>query len=135
MKKFLTLFSLCLMAFTFSPETSGLVMIEGKFIDTKCFGMDEMNSENTHKVPGKDGKMMDMPKCATACANMGIPTGLLLEDGTVVILVTPTNQLAEHMAKEARITGNMVYEGGIIPEKVEVKEGEKWMEVKIGTMM
>ena len=76
--------------------------------------------------------------CPTApppCANMGIPTGLLTKDGDVVILVTPTNQLAEHMAKDARVTGKKVFTGGMIPEKVEVKENGKWKEVPIGTMM
>ena len=112
-----------------------MATVEGKFIDTKCYGMNKMNVENTHKVPGKDGNMKEMPNCATACANMGIPTGLLTKDGDVVILVTPTNQLAEHMAKDARVTGKKVFQGGMIPEKVEVKEKGKWKEVPIGSMM
>ena len=135
MKKYLPLLAACLMAFTFNVNTPGLATVEGKLVDTKCFGMNSVNVENTHKVPGKDGKMMDMPNCATACANTGIPTGVLQEDGKVVILVTPTNQLAEHMAKDARITGKQVFDGGIIPEKIEVKEGNKWKEVHIATMM
>ena len=136
MKKFLPLLGACLlMAFTFNVGSSQIATIEGKLVDTKCYGMNEMNADNTHKVPGKDGKMMDMPNCATACANMGIPTGVLQEDGKVTILVTPTNQLAEHMAKHARVTGKKVFNGGLIPEKVEVKEEGKWKEVHIGTMM
>lgn len=135
MKKLLPLLGVCLMAFTMTSTTPEMATIQGKLVDTKCYGMSEMNAENTHKVPGQEGKMMDMPKCATACANMGIPTGVLAEDGTVTILVTPTNQLAEHMAKEARITGQTVFNGGLIPEKVEVKEGNEWKEVQIGTMM
>ena len=135
MKKLLPLIGVCLMAFTLNIGTPELATVQGKLIDTKCYGMNKMNSENTHKVPGKDGKMMDMPNCATACANMGIPTGVLSDDGKVTILVTPTNQLAEHMAKEARVTGKKVFDGGMIPEKIEVKEGNKWKEVQIGTMM
>jgi hypothetical protein len=135
MKVWLLLFGLGLMAFSFNPEAAEPVTIEGTFIDTKCYGMNEANSGNTHAVTASDGQTVDMPNCATACANMGIPTGLLQADGKVIILVTPTNQLAEHMAKEARVTGAMVFEGGIIPEKVEVREGDTWKEVHISTMM
>ena len=135
MKKLAPLLGVCLMAFSFNLSSPNMATVEGKFIDTKCYGMNKMNVENTHKVPGKDGNMMDMPNCATACANMGIPTGLLTEDGDVIILVTPTNQLAEYMAKTARVTGKKVFQGGIIPEKVEVKENGKWKEIPIGSMM
>ncbi len=135
MKKLVPFLGVCLMAFSFNISTPNMVTVEGTFIDTKCYGMNKMNAENTHTVPGKDGKMMEMPNCATACANMGIPTGLLTSNGDVVILVTPTNQLADHMAKEARVTGKKVFKGGIIPEKVEVKEDGKWKDVPIGTMM
>ena len=135
MKKLLPFLGVCLMAFTINFSAPQMITVEGKLIDTKCYGMDDMNIDNTHKVPGKEDKMLDMPSCATACVNMGIPVGLLQKDGSVFMLVTPSNQLAEHMAKHARVTGNKVFDGGIIPEKIEVKDGDEWKEVQIGTMM
>ncbi len=120
----------------FSGETTKKVTVTGTLIDTKCYGMNHDNVANEHYV-GKD--KMKMPNCATACANMGIPAGLLKDgkkDGEVYILVTPANAVADHMAKEARVTGEMAYAGGIIPSKIEVKNDKgKWEEVKVTTMM
>ncbi len=114
------------------------VTITGKLIDTKCYGMNHDNHENDHMGPGKDGKMMKLPNCATACAAMGIPVGILeggKKDGDVYVLITPALGLAQHQAKEARVTGMPVFEGGIIPTKIEVKENDKWVDVTPGGMM
>lgn len=135
MKKILPFLGVCVMAFTYNVVSPRTATVEGRFVDTRCYGMNEMNAENTHKVVGKDNEVLDMHNCATACANMGIPTGILTETGHVVILVIPTNQLAEHMAKDARVTGRQVFVGGMIPEKVEVRENGEWKEVPIGSMM
>jgi hypothetical protein len=126
------------------PTSSNPITVQGHLIDTKCYGMGvnmdkpKMNYHNTHMVLGKDGAMQEMPNCATACANMGIPAGIVegSEPGnTTYVLITPSNQLADHMDKEARVTGERAYEGGIIPNKIEVKEDGEWKEVKIATMM
>ncbi len=110
------------------------VTVTGTLIDTKCYGMNHDNIENAHYVK-KDGEKMKMPNCATACANMGIPAGLL-KDGEVFVLITPSNAVADHMAKEARVTGELAYAGGIIPSKIEVKNDDgKWEKVKVATMM
>ncbi len=128
--------AIVLMAFSAAPEQ---VVLKGTLVDTKCYGMSEMNVGNTHKVPMENGKMGDMPNCATACAGMGIPVGIL--DGGKVgnkvhLIVAPAGAFAEHMAKEARITGKETFPGAIMPEKVEVKgENGKWTEVAITTMM
>ena len=120
------------------------VEVQGHLIDTKCYGMaanmgkPAMNYHNTHMVPGKDGEMQKMPNCATACANTGIPVGIVegSEPGNkTYVLITPAGQLAEHMDKEARVQGELAFDGGIIPSKVEVKENGEWKEVNIATMM
>jgi hypothetical protein len=129
--------TIVLFAFTVPPATN-VVTVTGKLIDTKCYGMMHDNHNNDHMVKGHDGKMMKVPNCATACSAMGIPSGLLVDgkkDSQVYILIVPTTSLAEHQAKEARVTGEIAYEGAIIPSKIEVKEGKKWVEVKIATMM
>ena len=131
-----------LLAFSFpnvsSTNSSDDVTVSGKLIDTKCYGMNHANHENDHMVPGKDGEMMTMPNCATACASMGIPVGLLEggeKDGKVLVLITPAGALANHQSKEARVTGMEIYGGGILPSKVEVKEDGKWVDVTPGGMM
>lgn len=123
------------------------VTVQGHLVDTKCYGMGvnmdkpALNYQNNHMVPNpkNESEMMKIPSCATACANLGIPVGIV--DGSkpgnkTYVLITPANQLANYMDKEARVEGMAAYDGnGIIPQKVEVKEDGKWIEVKIGTMM
>jgi len=131
-----------LLAFSFPNATSvsapDEVTVSGKLIDTKCYGMNHGNLDNDHMVPGKDGKMMTVPTCATACASMGIPVGILeggKKDAKVLVLITPAGALANHQSKEARVTGMEIYGGGILPSKVEVKEDGKWVDVTPGGMM
>ena len=122
------------------PET---ITVQGHLIDTKCYGMGvnmdkpDMNYGNTHKVP-KNGEMVKMPNCATACANMGIPVGVVegsQPGNKTFVLITPSNQLADHMNKEARIQGEKAFDGGIIPSSIEVNENGTWKKVEIATMM
>lgn len=131
-----------LLAFSFPNESSVSVpddvTVSGKLIDTKCYGMNHVNHDNDHVAPGKDGEMMTLPKCATICANLGIPVGLLeggKKDAKVYVLVLPAGALAEHQSKEARVTGMPVFDGGIIPSKIEVKDDGKWIDVTPGSMM
>ncbi len=141
MKKVLPLFLATMFVFagTMFPAASDDITVTGTLIDTKCYGMmPEANMGNNHKVPGKDGKMMDVPNCATACSGMGIPAGIV-EGGeagnkTYVLIVSAT-ALKDHMAKEARVSGTEVFGGGILVAKVEVKEDGKWVDVTPGAMM
>lgn len=58
-----------------------------------------------------------------------------LNTNTVDFVAVPSNQLADHMNKEARVEREVAYDGGIIPNKIEVKEDGEWQEVEIATMM
>ncbi len=117
--------------------------IEGTLVDAKCYvsaatmGKPEMNFGNDHMVPGKDGTMSKLPSCATACANMGIPTAIVeggKPGGKTYIIIAPAPPLAKYMAEHARITGTLT-DNGIIPTKAEVKKNGKWEEVSLTTMM
>lgn len=98
--------------------------VEGTLVDTMCY-FKEGFTANTHR---------GVLNCGTACAKMGIPVGLLTAGGKVYVLVGPSLQLASHVGKGARVTGT-VKQGSLVPEKVEVKKGDSWEEVKIATMM
>lgn len=104
------------------------VTVTGTLIDTKCYSMDGRNK-------GKDHMTMhgEMKGCATLCANLGIPVAVLTSKGEVWTLVTPSKDLADHMAENARVTGAAVYGGHEIrPDKIEVQDaGGNWSEVKI----
>jgi len=139
MAKLIPCLMMVAMVFLSGTVSSDEITVTGTLIDTKCYGMNHDNTENEHTVPMKDGSMGKMPNCATACAQMGIPVGLLekgKKDGKVYIIVAPAGQLAEHAAKDARITGDLAYPGGILPKKIEVKNDDgTWEEVQIATMM
>ena len=141
MKKVLPLFlaTLFIFAGTLFPVAPKKITVTGKLIDTKCYGMmPKANMGNTHKLPGKNGKMMDVPNCATACAGMGIPTGIV-EGGKAgnktYVIIASANALKDHMAKNARVTGELAFDGGIIAGKIEVKEKGKWVDVTPAAMM
>lgn len=79
-----------------------------------------------------------MKWCATDCAKKGIPVGLLIDGkkgGKVYVLTVAAPSLADHMGKRARVTGKVEFKRGLIPEKIEVKEGDTYKEVKVKTMM
>ncbi|MFQ5962733.1 MAG: hypothetical protein ACE5KZ_00435 [Candidatus Scalinduaceae bacterium] len=101
----------------------------GILVDTKCYAMNNENVTNDH------GKMKG---CAAMCAKMGIPVGLLIDgkkNGKVYVLAVPAPKLADHMGKWARVTGVEKFKRGLVLEKIEVKKGEIYEEVKIQTMM
>jgi hypothetical protein len=69
---------------------------------------------------------------------MGIPSGIV-EGGKIggrtYIIIASANGLKDHMDKEARVTGTSAFEGGIIASKVEVRDGDAWIDVTPGAMM
>lgn len=108
---------------------------EGTLVDSKCYSMmPKMNAGQDHQTMGMDGKMMPMKGCASACANMGIPVGLLDKKGKMHVLAVPANQLSSEMAKEAKVEAKEM-NGVLVVDKLEVKDGNAWKEVKIVYMM
>ncbi|GMQ82386.1 MAG: hypothetical protein BMS9Abin05_1837 [Rhodothermia bacterium] len=120
---------------TMNVPSSDSVTVEGKIVDSKCYGMSQMNLEDDHTIMG--GKKV--PKCGTACATMGIPVGVLEggeAGGKVYLIVGPAGGYAELMAQEIKIEGEEAYPGAIIPSKLWVKENNKWVKKAVpGTMM
>ena len=67
---------------------------------------------------------------------MGIPVGIVDAKGKLLVVVAPAASFSAHMAKTARITGMPALNGGgVIADKVQVKDGVKWIDVEIATMM
>jgi hypothetical protein len=104
------------------------IVVTGTLIDTKCYSMDARNRPNDHVIP-----QGEMKSCATICANLGIPVGVLTAKGEVWTLVTPSKDLAGHMARIARVTGVAVYGARQLrPDRIEVQDASgRWSEVKI----
>ena len=70
---------------------------------------------------------------------MSIPVGLLMDgerDGEVLVVLAPSKLLADHMAKQARVTGKAFFDGGILPSKIEVMNQDGvWEDIQIEAMM
>lgn len=78
--------------------------LTGVLVDTKCYGMmPKMNAGNDHVVM-MDGKKMNVPGCATVCANLGIPVAIR-SGGKTIVLAAPAGQLSKYMAKEVTVMG------------------------------
>lgn len=120
---------------TNSVDNATMATYTGTLVDTKCYSMmPKANAGDEHVVMQK-GKKMKMPKCATACANMGIPVALLDKNGKQHVLAAPAAQLADHMAKEAKVEGKIM-SGVLVAQKIHVKNNDgEWEEVQIKTMM
>ncbi len=104
------------------------ITVTGTLIDTKCYSMDARNTGKDHQTPHGE-----MKGCAALCANLGIPVAVLTRKGEVWTLVTPSKDLADHMAETTRVTGVAVYGGHQLrPDKIEVQDAAgHWSEVKI----
>lgn len=107
---------------TFAAEKGKSV--EGVLVDTACY----------LKNGAKTNDHGPMKGCGTACAKGGLPVGILSGDGKYVTLGVPAPMVAEHVGHTVRASGE-VKEGVLLPDKLEVKEGNAWKEVKLGPTM
>lgn len=98
--------------------------VEGTLVDSKCYLMGGLTG-NDH---------MGMKGCGTACAKAGNPVGLLTAEGKYYPLIVAAPQVADHVGHTLRASGTMK-SGSLIPDKLEMKEGTSWKEIKLGTMM
>jgi len=98
--------------------------VEGTLVDAKCYLAGGFKG-NDH---------MGLAKCGTACAKSGLPLGVLSAEGKYFTLAVPAPQVAELVGETVRATG-AIKQNTLTPEKLEVKKGAGWEEVKIAAMM
>jgi len=92
--------------------------VEGELVDLHCYSAGGAKGEK-HAA------------CAKKCMASGIPAGVLV-DGKAWTLATNPAPLAEHASKTVRVTGKANADAQVlIPDKIEVKDGDSWTEVKM----
>jgi type 1 fimbria pilin len=92
--------------------------VEGELIDTNCYTKGDAKGEG-HK------------DCANKCMKSGIPAAVLV-DGKAWTLTTNPAPLAQYAAETVRVTGTVNEDTQTIaPDKIEVKQGDTWKEVKM----
>lgn len=101
------------------------VTLDGTLVDSKCYLKDNTLTGNDHG-PVKE--------CGTMCLKAGTPGGLLTKDKVFYAVIAPASVLAPHVGKTVRIMGS-IHNGSVLAESVEVQQGGKWEEVKLGMMM
>jgi hypothetical protein len=93
--------------------------VEGELVDLHCYSAGDAKGEEHGK------------KCGAACAKSGIPVAVLV-DGKAWTLATNPKPLADAVGKQVRVTGSSNEETHtLLAEKVEVKDGEAWKEIKL----
>jgi hypothetical protein len=92
--------------------------VEGELVDLHCYS-----------AGGAQGEKH--ASCGTKCASSGIPVAVLA-DGKAWTIATNPRPLADSVGKTVRVTGTPNTETqAITAEKIEVKDGENWKEVKM----
>ena len=100
-------------------EKSETKTVEGELVDLHCYSAGDAKGEEHGK------------KCGAACAKSGIPVAVLV-DGKAWTLATNPRPLSDAVGKQVRVTGATVAATQtFLAEKVEVKDGEAWKEVKL----
>ena len=93
--------------------------VEGELIDLHCYAAGGAQGEDHGKT------------CGAKCAKSGIPVAVLA-DGKAWTLATNPRPLADSVGKQVRVTGSQNADTHtLVAEKVEVKDGESWKEVKL----
>ncbi len=94
-------------------------VVQGELLDMYCYSAAGATGRDHGKTCGKD------------CLASGIPGGILV-NGKAWLLATNPRPLADYVGLQIRVTGVVVAsDTTILPDKVEVKEGDNWTEVKL----
>jgi len=110
-------------AYAHSPEQNPVWI--GRLVDASCYTVDNRQIGNDHT---------DMKGCATACLRMGRPAGLVTAEKRFFILLVPSPDIAPYAGQTIRVTGKLRGES-ILVDKIDVKKGAVWENVKFNTMM
>jgi hypothetical protein len=103
---------------TRAAEPKDKKTVEGELVDTHCYAASGATGEKHASCGGK-------------CAKSGIPVAVLV-DGKAWTLATNPAPLADAVGKTVRVSGEQNAESQVVvPEKVEVKDGDSWKEVQL----
>ncbi len=110
-----------------AEQKPAAMAISGTLVDLACYAKAGVTT-NDHG---------DMKNCGSSCAKGGLPVGLLDADKKVHVLGVSAPAWAEYVGKELRLTGMHGKHAAEVfaPEKLEVKEGDKWVEKKLPKTM
>ena len=103
-----------------SVLTGQQVTVEGELVSAKCY-LREGLTGNDH---------LGMEDCGTTCVRSGNPVGLLTAEGAYYTLVVPAPEITDHVGRTLRVRGT-IKAGSVVPDQLEMKEGDSWEAVEI----
>ena len=94
--------------------------IMGTLVDLSCYAKGGFLTNDHGGMKG----------CGTACVKGGLPVALVDANKKVHFLGVASSGYADYVGKEVRFTGSHGQHAAnvFLPEKFEIKEGDKWME-------
>ncbi len=115
--------------FLFAQEKKKMdkpMVIEGTLVDLKCYAAGGFLT-NAHG---------GMENCGTMCAKGGLPVAIVDKDKNVHFLAVPAPAYANWVGEHLRLTGmHGKNAAAFIPKKIEMKDGDKWVEKKVAKTM
>ncbi len=100
--------------------------ISGTLVDLTCYAKGAFLT-NDHG---------DMKNCGSMCAAGGLPIAVVDAKKEVHFLGVPASAYAQLIGKEVRFTGMHGKHADVfIPSKLEIKEGDKWVEKELPKTM
>jgi len=119
-------FSFILLASQEKKADDKATTITGTLVDLTCYAKGGFLT-NDHG---------DMKNCGSMCAAGGLPVAVVDKDKKAHFLGVPSSGYAEYIGKEVRFTGMHGKHADVfLPEKLEVKEADKWVEKKLPKTM
>ena len=107
-----------ILGLTLTVSAQDAAPVEGELVDLHCYSAGGAKGEKH-------------AKCGEKCAQSGIPVAVLV-DGKAWTLATNPRPLASAVGKTVKVTGTQNAETqAIAAQKVEVKEGDSWKELKL----
>ncbi len=108
-------------------EADKTTVIEGTLVDVKCYATGGFLT-NDHG---------DMENCGTMCVKGGLPVAIVDKDKNVYFLAVPAPAYADWVGAHLRLTGTYGKNAhaAFIPTKIEMKDGDKWVEKKTAKTM
>jgi hypothetical protein len=107
------------------------IQVEGLLVVTECRGANYQQI-STNSVS------RSIIEIAASCVRMGAPVAVLTdgENGDrLYTLVSPSKSLARYIARYARLTGKEIAPRIVVPQKLEIRTPNGWIEVPTSSMM
>jgi hypothetical protein len=118
---------LAISAFVLLAQEKKAETITGTLVDLTCYAKAGLTT-NDHG---------NMKNCGSMCVKGGLPVGVVDANKKVHFLGVAAAGYADLVGKEVRFTGSHGQHAAdvFLPEKLEVKEGDKWVEKKLPKTM